>query len=318
MATRSIDMPLESPLPERATGIGTWPAAIAKFARRKPLGAVGAFIILLMVIAALFVDARLFGSDEPLLALTHYNDQEFGAENQGISWDHPMGTDRLGRDMYSRILYGARVSMVVGLITVALVGLISVVMGTPSGFWGGWFDTILQRLVDVLLAIPVLILILFGLSVFAPDSGPYPTMAWIIVFLVIVITAANIRVVRSAAISASTNQYVDAARALGATDMRVMARHIVPNVIPVVIVLATLQLGAVILAEASISFLGYGVRDPFPSWGAMLNRNATADFRAFPLQAVWPGLAIALAVYAFNMFGDALRDVLDPRLRGGR
>ena len=317
MAT-AIDLPLQTELPERKTGVVTWPSAIWKFARRKPLGAAGAFIILLMVIAALFVDARLFGSDEPLLALTHYNDQNFGSENQNPSWDHPLGTDRLGRDMYSRILYGARVSMVVGLITVVLVGFFSLLIGTPSGYWGGWFDTGIQRVVDVLLAIPVLVLILFGLSVFAPTSGPYPTIAWIIVFLVIIITSSTVRVVRSAAISTSANQYVDAARALGGSDRRIMIRHVVPNVIPVVIVLSSLQLGAVILAEASISFLGYGVRDPFPSWGAMLNRNATADFRAFPLQAVWPGLAIALAVWGFNMFGDALRDVLDPRLRGSR
>ena len=317
MAT-AIDITIESPLPEKRTGVVTWPSAAWRFAKRKPMGAIGGFIILLMVIAALFVDARIFGSDEPLLALTHYNEQNFGDENQGMSWEHPLGTDRLGRDMYSRILYGARVSIVVGLITVFLVGVVSLLIGTPSGYYGSWFDTGIQRIVDALLAIPAIVLILFGLSVFAPTSGPYPTIAWIIVFLVIIIAAATIRVVRSAAITVSTNQYVDAARALGGTDLRIMLRHVVPNVIPVVIVLSTLQLGAVILAEASISFLGYGVRDPFPSWGAMLNRNATADFRAFPMQALWPGLAIALAVWGFNMFGDALRDVLDPRLRGGR
>jgi len=317
MAT-AIDLPLEALRPEKPSGPLTWPAAIWKFVRRKPLGGIGLIIIVLMVIAALFVDLRLFGSDAPLLAISHYNDQEFGAENQGMSWSHPFGTDQLGRDIYSRILYGARISLVIGLLTVGFVGMLSLLIGTVSGYFGAWTDTVIQRIVDVFLAIPAIVLLLFGLSVFAPTAGPYESMFWIITFLTIIITAASVRVVRSAAIATNANQYVDAARALGATHTRIIARHIVPNTIPVVIVLSTLQLGAVILAEASISFLGYGIRDPFPSWGAMLSLNATSQFRAFPEQAIWPGLAIALAVYGFNMFGDALRDVLDPRLRGSR
>ena len=317
MAT-AIDLPLETLRPEKPTGPATWPAGVWRFMRRKPLGAIGLIIIAVMVFAALFVDARLFGSDAPLLAISGYNDQDFGGENQGMSRAHPFGTDQLGRDIYSRILYGARISLVIGLITVALVGAFSLLIGTVSGFFGSWTDTAIQRIVDVFLAIPAIVLLLFGLSVFAPDASAYESMFWIIIFLTIIITAASVRVVRSAAIATAANQYVDAARALGATNTRIIGRHIVPNTIPVVIVLSTLQLGAVILAEASISFLGYGIRDPFPSWGAMLSLNATSQFRAFPEQAIWPGVAIALAVYGFNMFGDALRDVLDPRLRGGR
>ncbi len=305
-------------LVEKRGGISQWPRHVLQFGRRKPLGAVGGLIIVAMLFSAIFVDTAIIGGSTPLLAPDGYNDQVFGGENLGSSWSHPLGTDQAGRDLFSRILYGARVSIVIGLITVSFVGFFSLIVGTVSGYFGGWIDTVMQRLVDVLLAIPGIVSLLFGLSVFAPRAGPYRTMSWIVVILVILITAANARVVRGAALSIAANQYVDAARTIGATNTRIILQHIVPNAVPVVIVLATLQLGTVILLEASISFLGYGVRDPFPSWGAMLNISGSSQFRAHPEQAIWPGLAIFSAVYGFNMLGDALRDVLDPRLRGGR
>jgi peptide/nickel transport system permease protein len=143
-------------------------------------------------------------------------------------------------------------------------------------------------------------------------------MFWIILIVGFLLSAATVRVIRGAAIATANNQYVDAARTIGATDLRIVFRHIMPNVVPVAIVLATVNLGTAILAEAAISFLGYGIPNPFPSWGAMLNISGSSQFRAHPLQAVWPGLAIAFAVYGFNVLGDAMRDVLDPRLRGGR
>jgi len=143
-------------------------------------------------------------------------------------------------------------------------------------------------------------------------------MLWIILILGFLVAAAAVRVVRSAAIATANNQYVDAARTIGASDARIILRHLLPNVLPVAIVLATVNVGGIILVEAAISFLGYGIPSPFPSWGGMLNISGSSQFRAEPLQALWPGLAIALTVYGFNMFGDALRDVLDPRLRGGR
>lgn len=295
-----------------------WPRNIWTFSRRKPLGAIGGLIVFLMLFAAVFVDLAWLGNNTPLLAPHGYNDQTFGSENLGSSWSHPMGTDELGRDIFSRILYGARISAVIGFATVVLAGAASLALGTISGYFSGWSDTIIQRLVDILLAIPPIILLLFGLSVFATRSGPYVRMMWIIIILSIIITAASARVVRGAAIATSNNQYIDAARTLGASNMRIVFYHVVPNVIPVVIVLATVQLGAVILAESSISFLGYGIPSPFPSWGAMLSISGSSQFTAHPMQAVWPGVAIALAVYGFNMFGDALRDVLDPRLRGSR
>lgn len=297
-----------------------WLRSVLSFARRKPLGAVGGVIMVALLLCAVFVDARLFGSDQPILARTHYDDQHISrAEiNQSPSLAHWMGTDELGRDIFSRILYGARISAVIGIATVLIAGAVSLALGTASGYFSGWFDTIVQRLVDIILAIPPLILLIFGISVFAAKSGPYWRMFWFVVILSIIISAASARVVRGAAIATANNQYVDAARTIGAGDGRIIFRHIVPNVMPVMIVFMTVNLGTVILAEAAVSFLGYGIPPPFPSWGVMLNLAGSLQFRAHPEQALWPGLAIALAVYGINVLGDALRDVLDPRLRGGR
>lgn len=305
-------------IPTAPSGVRTWPHAAWRFARRKPLGAAGGVMVVIMLLAAVFVDTALIGGDRPLLAPDTYNHQHIRNVDQGPSLGHPMGTDELGRDIFSRILYGARISAVIGFSAVAIAAVISLALGTASGYFGRWIDLVVQRLVDVFLAIPAIILLLFAITVFASRAGPYRIMFWIVLIVGFLLSVASIRVVRSAAIATVNTQYVDAARAIGASDVRIIFRHIVPNVVPIVIVLSTVQLGAAILAEATISFLGYGIPNPFPSWGAMLNLTGSSQFRAHPLQAVWPGLAIALAVYGFNMFGDALRDVLDPRLRGSK
>jgi peptide/nickel transport system permease protein len=237
----------------------------------------------------------------------------------GISGQHWLGVDLPnGRDIFSRILYGARISMIIGLGVVLLTAIVSLAIGTVSGFFTGWIDTVIQRIVDIFLAIPPLILLIYGLSVFAGRAGPYTKMFWIIIIVGVVLAAASIRVVRGAAIATANNPYVDAARTLGASNARIVLRHVMPNVFPVVIVLSSVQLGTAILAEAAISFLGLGIPPPFPSWGTMLSINGSSQFRAYPLKAVWPGLADAIAEWGFNMSGDALRDVLDPRLRGSR
>ncbi len=320
METTVGSAPLTQPsaFAARPRGVRSLVRGAWMFCRRKPLGAFGALIVIVMLFVAVFVDGAVFGSDKPWLAPDGFNNQHIRNVNQGISLSHPMGTDDLGRDIFSRILYGARISAVIGYASVAIVVLVSLTVGTISGYFGGWIDTIVQRLVDIVLSIPAIVLLIFAISVFAGRAGPYGRMFWIVVIVGFVISAAAIRVVRSAAIATSNNQYVDAARTIGATDARIVFRHIVPNVLPVAIVLATVNLGTAILAEAAVSFLGYGIPNPFPSWGAMLNISGSAQFRAEPMQAVWPGLAIAFAVYGFNVFGDALRDVLDPRLRGGK
>jgi peptide/nickel transport system permease protein len=330
MAT-TIEVPAVSQEPvlqEGPSGLSRWTHNLWRFCRRKPLGAIGGLIIFLMLFCAVFVDTAAIswagervGIDipvKPLLAPSGYNDQDIHNVNQDPSWSHPMGTDNLGRDIFSRILYGARISAVIGLSAVLIAAVISLVVGTISGYFSGAADMFAQRIVDVFLAIPAIVLLLFAITVFASRAGPYKIMFWIIIIVGFLLAVGSIRIIRGAAISTANNQYVDAARSLGATHMRIVRSHIVPNVIPVVIVVASIQIGTAILAEATLSFLGYGIPNPFPSWGAMLNLTGSSQFRAYPLQALWPGVAIAITVWGFNMFGDAIRDVLDPRLRGGR
>jgi peptide/nickel transport system permease protein len=241
-----------------------------------------------------------------------------------------MGTDNFGRDILSRVLYGARTAMIVGFSTVFISASLSLLFGTFSGYFGGWTDTITQRFIDMALAVPAVITVVFVLNAYGSDvpgwwssrggddAENYWRAAVITATIGVLLAVGSVRVVRGAALSVVANQYVDAARTIGAGHARILVRHIMPNVLPVVIVLATVQLGAALLASATVNFLGLGILEPFPDWGVMLSISGSALFYVEPLQAVWPGLAIALAVYGFNMLGDALRDVLDPRLRGGR
>ncbi len=292
-----------------------------RFIRRKPLGAFGASLILLMLVCAIFADRQVvtFGiSSSPLLAPHFYDDQNLRARLQGPSITHPFGTDRLGRDQLSQVIYGARVSIVVGLTSVLAAAIVATFIGVLSGYLGGTFDILVQRFVDAWISFPAVIILITGVQLakaYVGDSPSSQTFA-IIIVLAILLAAGSSRVIRSAAIATKSNQYVESARTVGATPIRIVVRHILPNVMPVVIVLATVQLGVAILAEATISFLGFGVPPPFPSWGRMLSADGLLYMRADPWLALWPGLAIFLSVYGFNMFGDALRDLLDPRLRG--
>jgi len=223
---------------------------------------------------------------------------------------HWLGTDNLSRDMWSRVVYGARVSVTVGFATIALATFLATVVGVSSGYFGGAYDLVVQRVVDAWLSFPYLVIILSVMAVLGPG------LLNLVVALTILSAAVNSRVIRGATIAVAQSTYVEAARALGCGHARIITRHILPNVTATVIILATIGLGAVTLAESALSFLGFGVPPPFPSWGAMLSGSGrTYMFRA-PWMAVWPGVAISLAVFGFNMLGDALRDVLDPRLRG--
>ena len=279
------------------------------FARRKPLGALGGIFVVTLILVAISAQ---------WLAPYWYDDQSWGEAMQGPSLRHLFGTDDLGRDMLSRVIYGARVSVVIGFSAVAISAVVATVVGTISGYYGGWFDSLFQRVVDVWMSFPALVLLITVVSAFSRSGSPVHRVAAITIVIGVIMAAGSSRVVRSAATSVRNNQYVEAARCIGASDTRILVQHVLPNVFGVVIILATVQLGATILAESSISFLGWGVPPPFPSWGQMLSFKGILFMRTDPWLALWPGLAIALSVYSFNMLGDALRDVLDPRLRGSR
>lgn len=270
------------------------------FVRRKPLGAFGAAVVGLLVLTAAFA---------PVLAPYSYEQGDAARRLKPPSLEHPLGTDANGRDMLSRIIWGARVSVTVGFGSVFIAMSLATFIGTISGYFGGRLDTLVQRLVDIWMAFPAIVLLVSLLSVLGPGL-------WnVVITLGVLLAAGASRVVRGAALSVRNNLYIEAARCIGCTDGRILLFYVLPNVFPVIIVLATVQLGGAILAESTISFLGYGVPPPHPAWGAMLGGIGRAYMHQAPWLVLWPGLAISLTVFGFNMLGDALRDVLDPRLR---
>jgi peptide/nickel transport system permease protein len=275
--------------------------ALAWFVRRKPLGAIGALIVAAMLLMAAFAERIApYGYDETIR----------GARMKPPSLTHWLGTDNLSRDLWSRIVYGARVSITVGFATIALGTLGATAIGVSSGYFGGAYDIVVQRIVDAWMSFPFFVI---ALSVMAALG---PGLANVVLSLAIVIIATSSRVIRGSTIAVAQNPYVEAARAMGAGHARIITRHVLPNVLATVIILATIGLGGVILAESALSFLGFGVPAPFPSWGGMLSGSGRTYMYRAPWMAIWPGVAISLAVFGFNMLGDALRDVLDPRLRG--
>jgi peptide/nickel transport system permease protein len=220
-----------------------------------------------------------------------------------------LGADMMGRDMLSRIIHGARISLAVGVASIMLGGFIGVLIGLMSGYLMGWFDLLMQRLIDIMQALPLLVLAL----VMAASLGPSLENT---VFAISIPLVPNVaRVVRSSTLSLREMPFVEAARAAGMSEIRVALRHVLPNILAPLIVLFTAQLGAAILVEASLSFLGLGVPEPHPSWGRMLSESAAEYVRVAPWLVIFPGLAISLAVFGANLFGDALRDILDPRQR---
>jgi peptide/nickel transport system permease protein len=292
----SIDLAIPDTLP-RARG----PAgAFWLFVRKNPLGAAGGLMVLLLLIAALFADA--FATHNPVRTSSRVL-MAPGAE----FW---LGTDNLGRDLYSRVLHGARISLVVGLTSTLMGAVAGGLVGLVSGYVGGKTDLIAQRVMDVMQALPILVLAL----VLTAALGPSLTNTVIAISVVIAPRAA--RVVRASVLAIREFVYVESARALGVSHTRVAWRHILPNTFGPFIVLVTAQLGGAILAEAALSFLGLGVPEPYPSWGRMLSIAAAEYAQKAPWLVIYPGLAISLAVFGTNLLGDALRDTLDPRLRG--
>jgi peptide/nickel transport system permease protein len=272
-----------------------------RFVRRKPLGAAGAVIMGTIVVTALFAD--LVATHDPVATDAAHTLARPGAARL-------LGTDNLGRDIYSRIVHGARVSLIVGLASTLLGSALGGVIGLLSGYAGGRIDLVTQRVLDILQGLPLLVLAL----VMSAALGPSITNVVIAISVPIIPRAA--RVVRSSVLSIREMQYVEAARALGLMHLRIAFRHILPNTVGPFIVLCTAQLGSAILVEAALSFLGLGVPEPYPSWGRMLSVSAAEYAHKAPHIVLFPGLAISLAVFGSNLLGDALRDTLDPRLRG--
>ena len=271
--------------------------------KHKRLGAIGGSVLLMFLVAGLlaqWVAPFDFNQVAPMQRL------------KAPSFAHWFGTDNLGRDVLSRCIYGAQLSVIIGLCAAALATLVSAVLGIVSGYFGGKFDMLMQRFVDAWMSFPDLVILIVVVSVVGPG------MPQTIIVLGMLLGIGGSRIVRSAVISVRENMYVHAAQSIGSSTPRILLRHILPNIMSLLIVLFTTRVGTVILAESGLAFLGLGIPPPAPTWGGMLSGSG----RTFMLQAPWlalaPGLCLTAVVYSTNVFGDALRDLLDPRMRGSR
>jgi peptide/nickel transport system permease protein len=287
------------PVPARARSS----SFLARLFRDKPLGAAGGVLLLIFV---------LVGLTAQWIAPYGYNEIAPAERLKPPSWSHWFGTDNLGRDVLSRCIYGAQLSVIIGCSAALLATLISALIGIVSGYAGGRFDLIVQRFVDAWQSFPDLIILIVVVSVIGPG------MPQIIGTLALLLGIAGSRIVRSAVISVREHMYVHSAQSIGASLPRILLRHILPNVMPPIIVLFTTRVGTVILAESGLAFLGLGVPPPSPTWGAMLSGGGRTYMFQGPWLALAPGLCVTAVVYATNVFGDALRDLLDPRMRGAK
>jgi peptide/nickel transport system permease protein len=275
-------------------------SSVLDFCRRQPLGTVGLVLVAVMGVAGL--GAEWIAPYSPTA-------NDFASMTEPPSWAHVMGTDQFGRDLFSRIVYGARTAFIVGFACAMVGGFAGLVLGVGSAYFGGRIDTVLQRVNDVIMAFPLIILALAVIAVFG--SGVFN----VILAITIPLIPRCARVVRSSALSIREVPYIDAARACGFGHARIILRHMVPNVMAPFLIMLTAFVGQAILAEASLSYLGLGVQEPVAAWGLMLQGGAEEYASTAPWIAIFPGVAIALTVFGFSLFGDALRDALDPKLR---
>jgi peptide/nickel transport system permease protein len=278
---------------------GFWNATI-RFLRRQPVGTIGIVLVAIFGLAGLFAD---------FVAPYNPTANDFAAMTEAPSWAHWLGTDQLGRDILSRILFGARTAFIVGLTSAIVGGASGLVLGVGSAYFGGRIDLFLQRILDIIMSFPLIIMALAVVSIFGTGVQN------VIIAITIPLIPRCARVVRSSALAIRTVPYVDAARALGYGHSRIILNHMVPNVVAPFLIMLTSFVGQAILAEASLSYLGLGVQEPVAAWGLMLQGGAEEYASTAPWIAIFPGLAIMLTVFGINLFGDALRDVLDPKLR---
>lgn len=291
-----LDMAAERKKPNRLL------VFLRRMAREKPLGTGCGLIVLLFLFLGIFADT---------VAPYGFNQQFRMDFLQPPSLQYWLGTDNLGRDLLSRIIYGAQISMIVGVVSSSLSLVISSAIGLPSAYLGGKFDLVVQRFVDAWLAFPSIVVIIVAVTLVGPGL-------WNIVFLLAITQGlGGARSVRGAVMGIRENVYLQAAQAIGCPTWRVLLRHILPNVMAPLLILLTTRMPGLILAEAGLSFLGLGIPPPMPSWGGMLSGSGLSYMVRAPWMAIWPGLALTIVVYSMNMFGDALRDLFDPRLKGG-
>ncbi len=303
MSDKVLDLPADMVaglVPEKHGAARVW-HGISLFVRKKPLGAMGAFILLAFIIVAIFA---------PWLTTYDPDLNNYRARVKPPSVDHWFGTDNFGRDIYSRVIYGARISMYVGILATLIGTSIGALTGLLSGFLGGRVDQIVQRIADVMFTIPGLVLAMAIVTMLGPS------LLNVIIAIAIPRIPDTNRVIRSAVLSVKESLYIDAAHAIGCANWRIMLQHILPNVTAPYIVIASAGLAGAILVEASLSFLGMGVPPPAPSWGRMLSLEGMRFLETATWMAIFPGIFISAAVFGANLFGDALRDVLDPKLRG--
>lgn len=299
MSDRPIDASSETEEPKRHLLLVE---LFLRLVREKPLGTAGGVIVLMLLFVGIFAN---------VLAPFPMNENHLADIMTGPSARYWLGTDNLGRCVLSRVIFGARISIIVGLVGAALDVAITVIIGLVSGFLGGKTDLVIQRFVDAWQCFPPLVIYLSVMSLLGPG------IIQVILVLGIVDGIRYSRVARSAVIGIKENVYVEAARAIGATNWTILMRHILPNIMAPIIIIYTLTCGYMILAEATLSFLGFGIPPPDPSWGGMLSGSGRQYMYIAPWMMIWPGAALALVVWGINMLGDGARDILDPRLRGG-
>jgi peptide/nickel transport system permease protein len=275
-------------------------AALWQFVVQNPLGAAGGLVVIAMAVMAL--SAEVVSTYDPTA-------NNFGDMLLPPSAEHLLGTDQFGRDVYTRIVYGARTALLVGFVSAFVGATLGLVLGVASAYFGGRFDLLVQRVMDVLMAFPLIILALAVVSVFGTGALN------VIIAITIPFIPRCARVVRSSALAVRETPYIDAARACGFSHARIVLRHMVPNVMAPYLIMMTAAVGQAILIEASLSYLGLGVQEPTPAWGLMLRGGAQEYAESAPWVAIFPGIAISLAVFGFNLFGDALRDWLDPKMK---